>query len=185
MAETIHVTAGKPKKSGAVYRAPLGSKLPTDATTALDAAFKELGYISEDGLSNSNSPETETKKAWGGDIVLTTQTGRPDTFKFSLIEALNDEVLKAVYGDKNVTGTLPAGLSVTANTEQQPNCSWIFEMILKGGILKRIVIPDASVTEVGEIVYKDNEIVGYETTLTAQADIDGNTHREYFKGGAV
>ena len=41
MANTVsNVTAGKPKIGGAVFRAALGSTLPTDATTALDAAFK-------------------------------------------------------------------------------------------------------------------------------------------------
>ena len=50
MADVKNVTAAKPKIGGAVYSAPLGTTLPKDATTALDKAFKALGYISEDGL---------------------------------------------------------------------------------------------------------------------------------------
>ena len=34
-----NVAAGKPKIGGAVYRAPSGTAVPTDATTALTAAF--------------------------------------------------------------------------------------------------------------------------------------------------
>ena len=58
-----NVSVGKPGASGAIYRAPLGSTAPTDAETALDAAFVMLGYVSEDGLTNTNSPESDTIKS--------------------------------------------------------------------------------------------------------------------------
>lgn len=184
MANTKNVTTGKPKKAGAIYRAPLGTELPTDAISALDEAFAGLGYISEDGLVNSNSPETDNIKAWGGDAVYSYQTSKDDTFTFTLIEAMNPNVLKAVYGDKNVSGDIGTGITVTANSDAQEACAWVVDMILKGGVLKRIVVPSASVTEVGDITYTDEEAVGYETTITALPDTLGNTHYEYIKQGA-
>jgi hypothetical protein len=180
-----NVTVGKPKLGGAIFRAPLDSTLPTDATTALDAAFKCLGYCGDDGLVNSNSPSSESIIAWGGDIVYSYQKEKPDTFKFTLIEALNVEVLKAVYGDENVTGTLDTGITVKANSIQQEDCVFVVDQILRGGIRKRIVVPCASVTEVGDITYSDGSAVGYETTITAMPDNSGNTHYEYIKKGGA
>ena len=46
MPDAKKTSVGKPKIGGAVFRAPVGTALPTDATSKLDVAFKELGYCS-------------------------------------------------------------------------------------------------------------------------------------------
>lgn len=182
MANTAtNVSAGKPAVSGGIWRAPYGSTLPTDATTALNSAFVCLGYVSEDGLTNSNTPESDSIKAWGGDTVLTVQTAKEDTFSFTLIETVNVDVLKAVYGSTNVTGSLSAGVTVEANADEPEDACWVVEMVLRGNVLKRIVIPDGKISEIGEITYKDDEAVGYELTISAMPDSSGNTHYEYVK----
>lgn len=176
-----NVTAAKPKKGGAAFCAPVGTTLPKDAVTNLDDALKNLGYVSQDGVTNANSVETDSQSAWGGDVVLNFMNGKKDTFKFKLIEGLNEEVLKAVFGKDNVTGTLEAGITVKVNSDEAMHMAWVFDMVMKGGVAKRIVIPDAAVSAIGEIVYKDNDAVGYELTITATPDADGNTHYEYMK----
>lgn len=182
MANTAtNVTAGKPKVGGAIYRAPIGTALPTDATTALGNAFVCLGYVSEDGLTNDNSPESEDIRAWGGDKVLTVVSSKDDTFNFTLIEALNVDVLKTIYGNDNVTGNLTTGIEVKANAKDLDEYVWAVDMVLRGSAVKRIIIPDGKVSAVGTISYVDGEAVGYETTLATSPDASGNTHYEYIK----
>lgn len=174
-----NVTASKPKITGAIHRAPKGTKLPTDAVSALDDAFKPLGYVSEDGVTNANSPSSDQTTAWGGDVVLDSQTKKPDNFKWTLIEAMNTEVLKSVYGDKNVTGDLKTGITIKANREEQEQHVWVVDMNLKGAV-KRIVIPLGKVVEVDEIAY-NSKAIGYGTKISAAPDTAGQTHYEYIK----
>lgn len=184
--KVANVSAGKPNVGGAIYRAPLSANLtlPTDVSDTLASDFKCLGYISDDGVTNTNSITSEKVKAWGGDTVLTTQTEKEDIFGFKMIEVLNEDVLKAVYGDSNVvvteaSGSNPKKVAVSVNSKEQPECAWVIDMILRGDKVKRIVIPDGKITEVGDINYKDNEAVGYDVKVTALRDSSGNTHYEY------
>ena len=187
MANTVsNVSVGKPKVAGAIYMAAAGTTLPTDSASAL-TNYTALGYVSEDGVTNTNSPESDTVKAWGGDTVLTLQTAKEDKFKFTLIEALNADVLKAVYGSENVSGAFSTGLTLHANSKQVPACVWVIDMILTNNAVKRIVIPEGQIAEIGDIVYKDDEAIGYEITINALPSslISGDTHIEDIKAAAT
>lgn len=180
-----NVSYAKPAVGGAAYVAPLNTTLPTDAKTALSTAYKALGYISEDGLRNKPQLDTETKKAWGGDVVLNVNKGKTDPFQFTLLEVLNLEVLKTVYGKDNVTGTIDSMITIKSNNAEPQALVWVFDMILKGGILKRVVISNATVTEIGEIVYADSDATGFDLTINAEADTNGDTHVEYIEKPAT
>lgn len=176
-----NVSWGKPKVGGAVWIAPLGTTLPTDAMTELDTAFKCLGYCSEDGLTNGQTLDSDNVKAWGGDVVLNLQTGFEDTFGLTLIETMNTDVLKAMYGDSNVEGTLAAGITAKVGSAAKEEHIWVVDMILRGNVLRRVVIPHGTITETGEVQYADNAAIGYPITVSAAADADGFSHYEYTK----
>ena len=186
-----NASTGKPNTSGAIYRAVRTSNLviPTTASATLSADYKCLGYVSEDGLKNNIEKEFEDIKAWGGDTVYTVESSQDDKFQFTLLEVLNEDVLKAVFVDSNVTVTAatssaPKSIAVNVNSTQTPECVWVIDMIMRGNNPKRIVIPYGKVVTIGEITYKDDEAVGYDITLGATPDASGNTHYEYMTIGS-
>lgn len=176
---TSNVSTGAPKIGGYAYRAAIGSTLPTDAVTALDSAFSTLGFISEDGVTNGNEVSTEAIKDWGGTTVLNLQSSRDDTWQFTLIESKNLEALKTIFGDNNVSGDLSSGITVKVNADELEDHAYVFEMVMSNNTKKRIVLPIAKVTSIGDITYTKSDAVGYDITLTCSGDSSGNTHYEY------
>lgn len=175
-----YVSVGKPNVSGAVYWAPSGTSLPESASESLADAFVCLGYVSEDGVVNNNSPESDGIKAWGGATVCTIQTDRPDSFGLTLLESLNTDVLTAIYGSSNVSTDSNTGDTVVkATADEMDEASWVIDMVMKGDRAKRIVIPAGTITELAEISYKDDTAVAYGITITDVPDEDGVYHYEY------
>lgn len=180
MSNTANVLAGKPLATGGVLVAPLGTALPSDATTALDAAFKSAGYVGEDGLTEATERSTEKIKAWGGDTVKIVQTDFAVTYTFTFLETLNADVLKTIYGDANVTTTAATPGAGTLHAvkvvgDPLPAKTFVFDM-KDGDARIRIVVPNAQVTELGEITYSDESVVGYQVTVEGLRDagIDAN-----------
>lgn len=179
-----NVSVGKPKAGGGIFAAPYGTPVPTDAVANLDAKFVPLGYVSDSGIVNSISTDTASINAWGGDEVLNVRTSRSESFKFTFIET-NTETLKQVYGAGNVTESKTGELTVLHNSKELPRVSYVFEILLSGGRVKRIVVENARVSEVGDVTYVDGEAIGYEVTLGAYPNKDANTAVEYIAKLAV
>ena len=173
-----NVSVGKPKVGGAIFVAPAGTAIPTDAKTALASAFENVGFISEDGVSNEIETETEEIKAWGGDIVLNPQTSRAERYTFTMIET-NVTALKVVFGSDNVSEGEDGSITIKHNGKEREEYVYVIETLIGTDRVKRQVIPRGKVSEIGEIVYKDDEVMGYETTVAAQLDTSNNTAYEY------
>lgn len=167
MANTSNIGAGKPAVAGGIYVGETTATLPTGTSGTL-TGFTTLGYISEDGVTNNNPPETDDVKAWGGATVMSIQTSKEDTFTFTLLEVLDEEVLKLVYGDSNVTKATNS-LTVKATMDDYSAHAFVIDMKING-TKQRIVIPNGKVSDVGEVTYNDSEAVGYEVTITAMPD---------------
>ena len=180
-----NVSAGKPKITGAIFSAPVGTQLPTSTSEELAEAFKCLGYCSDAGVVNSTNMESTKIKGWGGETVLVIQNTKDDQYKFTLIEVKNVDVLKFVYGAENVSGDLDTGIVVKANSLETPERSIVIDMVLSENTAKRVVIPAAKISAIGDIAYVDNNAIGYETTVDCVPDSEANSHYEYIKKSGI
>lgn len=172
-------SAAKPGVGGGIWTAPKGSTLPTDASTALNAAFKSLGYVSDAGVQRNIGRDSNVIHAWGGDPVAVLSNNKVETFKFKLIEPSNVDVLGLTFGE--ATGDLTAGITVKSKADISTPRAFVISTIMADDVHQRIVIPEGVVTGIGEIVYVDNDVVGFDLTITAMADDQGNTAYEYQK----
>lgn len=178
--EAKYVTTGVRRSLGGIFRAPAGTDIPETATESLAADFKDMGYVSEDGVTKSRSFETEDIKEWGGATVHVVQTSKDVTLAFKEIETLNEDTIKAVYGEDNVSGTLATGLTVLENDEEPEEAVWVIDIACLDGTLERMVIPRGKISELGDEVYKRDEAVGYDITLSCLPDEDGNKIYTYY-----
>ena len=172
-----NVAAAKPFAGGGIYWAPLSTALPTDEATALPAAFKPLGFVSEDGVQPTRDTSIEKIKAWGGDIVAALLADESRSFEFTLLEVFYEEVLKFVYGAENVTITAPTAsvgtkYAVTDKGGKRGNVLLVFDM-RHGSKRRRLVVPIADYNLTGEQPYVDNALTAYTVTVEAIKDSSG------------
>ena len=178
MQKSSNVVASKPKAAGCVWVAPLGTPLPTDGTTALDAAFESLGYIGEDGVSEEIESEKTDIAAFGGDTVLTVRTSHSVSYVFKPMEHKSVTVLKAIYGDDNVTET-DGNVVVKVNSKEQAVKVYVFEFALSDNTVERVVVPEGKADASGTTSYANGSEVSSELTVDAFPDADGNKAYKY------
>lgn len=188
MANSINnVVVGKPLVTGGVLVAPKGTALPTDVSTALNAAFKAVGYLTDSGVVKSEKRNTGTVNAWGGDAIAATSKGFDVTIKLDLAEFLNSVTQGVIYGTANVvstpaTSTVGNLLKVTATSAPTPRNAWVFE-IINDSKRVRLVVPDAKVMETGDTTFKDDQIAASALTLQAFPDATSAYYYVYTDDG--
>ena len=124
---THDVKLGIGDVSGMFYHAPAGTALPASADAALGAAWKEVGYVSQDGLTVSVNASTEAIKDWANRVVRMVVTDSDETAQATVITT-TEETLATVLGEDNVTAsgsTIKASLSLAT---LPPEEAFLFRM---------------------------------------------------------
>ena len=105
---TLNANAVRVAGTGEVYVAPTATAAPTDAATALPAAWIGLGYTSTDGVAFTMSRDTTDIDAWQGSKLRTVSNAEPTSFEFALMET-DPQTFPVVFGGGTVVAGTPAG----------------------------------------------------------------------------
>lgn len=178
---TANVSSAKGVKGGYFFVAPVGTKLPTDYKTELDAAFKCLGFISSDGYEESVDEDSDELTDLNGDVMDETTSKRVESATVTMAE-IKEQTLKTMYGDANVTDA-NGMITVRHNGNSHPTFCYALELLLKDNRKWRKVVPLGKSSELDSLKIAASELAGRKLTIKylSSEELDGDTCRDYIQ----
>lgn len=183
----LNVLAGISGQGGTpslAWFAPLGTALPTDATTALTATYKTAGYVTEAGLTISTATNTTDITAYGVSVpVRTLVTSQTQTGQVVFLET--NAVTQAVYRRLPLPGSAGGVTPGTGGTldlqEGQARVqSYVGVFTATDGVnVIRKVMPNIQVTDKTDEVISQAAAITYGVTFTAYPDANGTSIYTY------
>lgn len=181
-------TADQTNATGAIFSAPLGTTVPTSAVDTLDAAFKDSGYVSEDGLSFSPEISTSDVSEWNGSLVRRIKESFNGTLSWSHLET-NEQSLKNTFGDAAVTVTAATQthgkqIAVAISGELPAAKAWVFKL-KDGNNRMLIVVPNGQVTTIEDVDFTSSDAIMWGVQLSCYPDTNGNSIYLYTDDGVT
>lgn len=188
--DVTKVLVGAPDQAttGAVFDAPLGTKLPTSAGDELDEAFVSSGYITSDGLALTPDRSTSDITDWSGASVRTLLESFNATIKWSEMQ-MSYEALVRAFGKDNVTRTAADsthGERITIKVNASLPEPRVHAFRIKDGKARVLIVaPNSQVTAVDEIGFSASAAIALPITLSCHPDESGNSVYIYTDDGVV
>lgn len=185
--DTNNLGVGKGRPGGYAAIAPAG----TDLTQIIDVSktikelvgsvpnMRSLGYISEDGVEWSTDTDTSDNSEWGGKVVDSSLSSYAESAQVTFLES-RDSVLKAVYGDDNVT-TKDGTTTIRHNENFTDSHVFIFDSVVSATKVKRSIIPVGRIFERDSVTENSSDMRGYTPTIKCMPydGFDGDVCRDY------
>lgn len=156
---------------------------PQDVAERMD--MSSAGYITSDGVAESEDRTTEKILDWNLDVIDVVETDYGLQLTVTFAEAANAEVLKFIYGEDKVTVT-PTGVYVKKGSRDLEDRCIMFDIKGKGGAKGRGFADVCQVASIGEITYAKAGIIQYQATIDVLTDVTGeHMHTWLGKRGAT
>lgn len=146
-------------------------------TVATAAGLVTGGYITSDGVSESEDRSTEKVLDWNLDVIDIVETDYSMQLTTTFAEAANADVLRFIYGDDNVE-VIPGDAEtsevyVKKGARQPGNVAFMFDTKGKGAMKGRGFAASCQVASVGEITYTKGGLIQYNVTIDVLNDTTG------------
>lgn len=158
--------------TGAIWKAPVGSTLPTDSTTALDAAFKNLGYQAT-GFTVTPSYKTTNVTGWQTLqplLVVTTENSK--AISFEAMEQ-NAETLSLAWGGAAIVPGTAGAYTIAVPEGQLDEFALVIGWV-DGAISQRIVCPRVALSSLPTIKYVRTDAVSFPLEVQVLKPADGS-----------
>jgi hypothetical protein len=173
--------------TGMAWFAPTGSTAPTDATTALAAAFHNAGMIADNGLTVHFSETSKTIKAFGSTAIQRTLV-TDDVFNFDIEFLETNQYSQAVFHRLPITSISPGvgtgAFSLTTGTYVRQQYAAVFDLI-DGTNHIRAYAPTCEVTNKKDVQFSAGNEAAWGVTLTAYPNSAGVAIQWYYLMAAL
>lgn len=159
--------------TGAIWKAPLGTALPTDSTTAWGAGFANLGYAT-DGFTLKQDKKVQEIPAWQTLTpvrLITTALNR--TFSFELLQT-NKDTLALAWGGATITPGTAGAYTLDVTAADSPVNFILGIDWSDGATSQRIILPSGSLSALPTIKSVRTDAIRYAFDVQALAPADGS-----------
>jgi hypothetical protein len=163
--------------NGAGWVADVGTTAPASPLVQPVSPWEPLGAISDNGLVYGFNESSQEFTPWGlTSPFRRTITKSERTFKMNLWETARTTVQSIMYRIPEGDLAPSAGKTTYAETASPSvdRRAWWF-VVLDGSSARGFYVPQGEVSDRSDVTFKQDELSGYEITITAYPDTAGNT----------
>jgi hypothetical protein len=159
--------------TGAIWKAPVGSTAPTDSTTALAAAWLNLGYM-QDGFEVNQELKTKDIEVWQSlEVVRQIATGLSRTINFEAIES-NNQTVALAWNNATITPGTGGAYTMTIPSSYLASEFALILDATDGTTSQRIYIPRATLNATPKITAGRQDAITYQFEIQVLQPTDGS-----------
>jgi len=165
--------------NGGGWVSDTGTTSPASPLEQPVAPWRPLGAISDDGLVYGFDEDNQEFTPWGlTSPFRTVVTKSVRTFKITLWETARTTVQSIMYRipESDLAPDSTTGLTSFAETASPApdRRAWWF-VVIDGDTARGFYVPTGEISDRSDVTFKQDEMSGYEITITAYPDEAGNT----------